>query len=157
ILDEQNDDHPADKAPYTDFTKILPTRNFIVAVFSSVAIMASTSACNHEARGADFACPVASTSALEKSAATALCGERKRRYQLQKQKLEEYVNAVLLTREAKKNGVSVDTLLDREVHSKIMSITDDEIEVFYRSNKSRLGMDLNSPREQIRKYLLIKK
>ena len=130
-----------------------------MAVLSSVAIVASTSACNHEARVvlADVDGQIVYASDLEKSAAKALSEERERLYQLQKQKLEEYVNAVLLTREAKKNGVSVDTLLDREVHSKIMSITDDEIEVFYRSNKSRLGMDLNSPREQIRKYLLIKK
>ena len=54
-------------------------------------------------------------------------------------------------------GVSVETLLDREVHSKIMSITDDEIEVFYRSNKSRLGMDLKEAREQIREFLRVKK
>jgi protein-disulfide isomerase len=142
-----------------NLTKILPTRNFILAVLSSVAVIASTSACNNEAQVilADVDGQVVYASDLERSAAKALSEQRERLYQLQKQKLEEYVNAVLLTREAKKNGVSVETLLDREVHSKIMSITDDEIEVFYRSNKSRLGMDLNAAREQIRKFLRIKK
>jgi len=83
-----------------------------VAVLSSVAIVASTCACNHEARVvlADVDGQVVYASDLEKSAAKALSEERERLYQLQKQKLEEYVNAVLLTREAKKNGVSVDTL-----------------------------------------------
>jgi hypothetical protein len=38
-----------------------------------------------------------------------------------------------------------------------MSITDDEIEVFYRSNKSRLGTDLKEAREQIREFLRVKK
>jgi thiol-disulfide isomerase/thioredoxin len=78
-------------------------------------------------------------------------------YHLQKQKLDEYIDAVLLTREAKKSAISVEALLDQEVHSKIMPITDDEIEVFYSSNKSRLGMDLKEAREQIREFLRVKK
>jgi hypothetical protein len=52
---------------------------------------------------------------LEKSAGKALSEQRERLYQLQKQKLEEYANAVLLTREAKKSGVPVEALLDRKV------------------------------------------
>jgi len=124
-----------------------------------VAVIVSTSACNKEARVivADVDGQIVYASDLEKSAGKALSEQRERLYQLQKQKLEEYVNAVLLTREAKKSGVPVETLLDREVHSKIMSTTDDEIEVFYRSNKSRLGMDLKKAREQIREFLRVKK
>ena len=135
---------------------MLQTRNLILAVLSSVAVIG---ACNKEARVivADVDGQIVYASDLEKSAGKALSAERERLYQLQKQKLEEYVNAVLLTREAKKSGVPVETLLDREVHSKIMSVTDDEIEVFYRSNKSRLGMDLIQAREQIREFLRVKK
>jgi hypothetical protein len=138
---------------------MLQTRNLILAVLSSVAVIVSTSACNKEARVivADVDGQSVYTSDLEKSAGKALSEQRERLYQLQKQKLEEYVNAVLLTREAKKSGVPVEALLDREVHSKIMSTTDDEIEVFYRSNKSRLGMDLKEAREQIREYLRFRK
>ncbi len=137
---------------------MLQTRNLILAVLSSV-VMVSTSACNKKARVivADVDGQIVYASDLEKSAAKALSEERERFYHLQKQKLEEYVNAVLLTREAKKSGVSVETVLDREVQSKIMPITDDEIEVFYRSNKSRLGMDLKESREQIREFLRVKK
>jgi protein-disulfide isomerase len=135
------------------------TRNLILAVLSSVAVIVSTSACNKEAPiiVADVDGQIVYASDLEKSAGKALSEQRERLYQLQKQKLEEYVNAVLLTREAKKSGISVETLLDREVQSKIMSITDDEIEVFYRSNKSLLGMDLKKAREQIRELLRVKK
>jgi protein-disulfide isomerase len=137
----------------------LQTRNLILAVLSSVAVIASTGGCNKEARVilADVDGQIVYASDLEKSAAKALSEQRERLYHLQKQKLEEYVDAVLLTREAKKSGVSVETLVDREVHSKIMPITDDEIEVFYRSHESRLGMDLKESREQIRQFLHIKK
>jgi len=130
-----------------------------LAVLSSAAIVTSTGGCNNEGRVmlADVDGQIVYASDLEKSAAKALSEERERFYHLQKQKLEEYVDAVLLTREAKKSGVSVETLLDREVQSKIMPITDDEIEVFYRSNKSRLGMNLKESREQIREFLRNKK
>jgi protein-disulfide isomerase len=138
---------------------MLQTRNLILAVLSSVAVIASTGGCKKEGRVilADVDGQIVYASDLEKSAAKALSEERERFYHLQKQKLEEYVNAVLLAREAKKRGVSAETLLDREVHSKIMPITDDEIEVFYSSNKSRLGMDLKVAREQIREFLRVKK
>lgn len=124
-----------------------------------MTVIASTSACNKDGRVilANVDGQLVYASDLEKSAAKALSEQRERLYHLQKQKLEEYVDAVLLTREAKKSGVSVGTLLDREVQSKIMPITDDEIEVFHSSNKSRLGMDLKESREQIREFLRNKK
>jgi protein-disulfide isomerase len=138
---------------------MLQPKNLILGVLSIVAAIVSTNACNKETRIvlADIDGQIVYASDLEKSAGKALSEQRDRLYQLQKQKLEEYVNAVLLTREAQKSGVSVETLLDREVHSKIMSTTDDEIEVFYRSNKSRLDMDLKEARQQIREYLRFKK
>ena len=106
---------------------------------------------------ADVDGQVVYASDLEKSAAKALSEQRERFYHLQKQKLEEYIDAVLLTREAKKSGVSVETLLDREVYSKIMPVTDDEVDVFHGSNRSRLSMDLKESREQIREFLRNKK
>jgi protein-disulfide isomerase len=137
----------------------LQTRNLILAVLSSAVVILSTGGCNKEARIilADVDGQIIYASDLEKSAAKALSQQRERFYHLQKQKLEEYVDAVLLTREAKKSGVSVETLWDRQVHSKIMPITNEEIEVFYSSNKARLGMDLKESREHIREFLRIKK
>jgi predicted DsbA family dithiol-disulfide isomerase len=137
----------------------LHTRNLILAVLSSAAVIVSTGGCNKQERVilANVDGQIVYASDFEKSAAKALSEQRERLYHLQKQKLEEYVNAVILTREAKKSGISVETLLDRQVHSKIMPIADDEIDVFYRSNQSRFGMDLKESREQIREFLRNKK
>ena len=146
--------------PMHNLTKTLRSKILIIlVVVSGMVIIAATGAFNKERRVivADVDGQVVYASDLEKSAAKALSEQRERLYHLQKQKLEEYVDAVLLTREAKKKGVSVATLLDQEVHSKIMPITDDEIEVFYSSNQSRLGMDLKEAREQIREFLRVKK
>jgi len=139
--------------------KPVRVKNIILAVLLTVTITASIAAYNKEGRAILAAVDgqLIYDSDLEKIAAKALSEERKRLYHLQKQKLEEYVDAVLLTRAAKKSGVPVATLLDREVYSKIMPITDDEIDVFYRSNRSRLGMDLRDGRDQIRDYLRFKK
>ena len=97
-----------------------------------MAVIGAVGAFNKEGRVivADVDGQVVYASDLEKSAAKTLSEKRERLYHLQKQKLEEYIDAVLLTREAKKNGVSVETLWDREVYSKIMPVTNDEIDVF---------------------------
>src|SRR5262245_30914546 len=135
------------------FKKTLQSKILIILVV--VAVIAATRAFNKEGRVivADVDGQVVYASDLEKSAAKALSEQRERFYHLQKQKLEEYIDAVLLTREAKKSGVSVETLWDREVYSKIMPVTDDEIDVFYASNRSRLAMDPKESREQIREFL----
>ena len=90
---------------------------------------------------------------LQKYAGRALSLQRENLYKLEKQKLEEYISAFLLTREAKKRGVSIEVLLDEEVNSKILPVGDDEIDVFYKSNKARINVDLDKVREQIRGYL----
>jgi protein-disulfide isomerase len=90
---------------------------------------------------------------LEKYAGRELSVQRENLYKLEKQKLDEYVSAFLLTQEAKKRGVSVETVLDQEVNSKILPVGDDEIEVFYKANKARIAVDLDKGREQIRGYL----
>src|SRR5215470_16629429 len=143
-----------------NLTKTLQSKIFIIlVVVSCVAVIAATGAFKREGREivADIDGKVVYASDLEKSAAKALSEQRERFYHLQKQKLEEYIDAVLLTGEAKKSGVSVETLLDQEVFSKIMPITDDEIDVFHGSNRSRLAMDLKESREQIREFLRNKK
>jgi protein-disulfide isomerase len=90
---------------------------------------------------------------LQKYAGRELSLQRENLYKLEKQKLEEYISAFLLTQEAKKRGVSIETVLDQEVNSKILPVADDEIEVFYKSNKARIAVDLDKAREQIRGYL----
>jgi protein-disulfide isomerase len=93
------------------------------------------------------------TSDLEKYAGREISLQRENLYKLEKQKLDEYISAFLLTQEAKKRGVSVEAVLDQEVNSKILPVGDDEIEVFYKSNKARIAVDLDKAREQIRGYL----
>jgi protein-disulfide isomerase len=90
---------------------------------------------------------------LQKYAGRELSLQRENLYKLEKQKLEEYISAFLLTQEAKKRGVSVEAVLDQEVNSKILPVGDDEIDVFYKSNKARIAVDLDKGREQIRGYL----
>ena len=90
---------------------------------------------------------------LEKYAGREISLQRENLYKLEKHKLDEYVSAFLLTQEAKKRGISVETILDQEVNSKILPVGDDEIEVFYKSNKTRIAVDLDKGREQIRGYL----
>ena len=105
-------------------TKTLQSRILIIlVVVSALAVIAATGAFTKKRQVivADVDGQVVYASDLEKSAAKALSEQRERLYHLQKQKLEEYIDAVLLTREAKKSGISVEALLDKEVHSKIMS------------------------------------
>jgi protein-disulfide isomerase len=90
---------------------------------------------------------------LQKFAGRELSVQRENLYKLEKQKLEEYISAFLLTQEAKKRGVSVEAVLNQEVNSKILPVGDDEIDVFYKSNKARIGVDLDKVREQIRGFL----
>src|SRR5262249_32888547 len=90
---------------------------------------------------------------LQKYAGRELSVQRENLYKLEKQKLDAYISAFLVTQEAKKRGVSVETVLDQEVNSKILPVGNDEIEVFYRSNKARIAVDLDKGREQIRGYL----
>ena len=90
---------------------------------------------------------------LQKYAGRELSVQRENLYKLEKQKLEEYISAFLLTQEAKKRGVSVEAVLDQEVNSKILPVDDDEIDVFYKSNKARIAVDLDKAREQIRSHL----
>jgi protein-disulfide isomerase len=90
---------------------------------------------------------------LQKFAGRELSVQRENLYKLEKQKLEEYISAFLLTQEAKKRGASVEAVLDQEVNSKILPVGDDEIDVFYKSNKARIAVDLDKVREQIRGYL----
>jgi len=93
------------------------------------------------------------SSDFEKTAGKALFDQRERLYRFEKQKLDEYIGAILLTREAQSRSISVATLLDQEVNSKVLQVGDDEVEAFYKSNKSRLPVELSKVREQIREYL----
>jgi protein-disulfide isomerase len=90
---------------------------------------------------------------LDRSAGKTLYGVREQLYRLERQKLDEYIGAMLLTREAKSRGVSASTLLEQEVNAKIAPITEAEIEDFYNRNKDRLRVGIDKVHDQIRDYL----
>ena len=90
---------------------------------------------------------------FEKSAGKELFRQREALYRLEQQKLDEYIGAMLLDAEARRRGISVATLLEQEITSKVLPVTDDDIESFYNANKARLPRDLTKVRDQIRDYL----
>lgn len=78
---------------------------------------------------------------------------REQVYQLERQKLNEYIGATLLSREAKIRGISVSTLMEQEVGAKIPAVSEEEIRTFYEVNKGRIGVDLEKVHDQIRDFL----
>ena len=74
-------------------------------------------------------------------------------YKLKQQKLDQLIVAQLLIEEAKREGVSVESLLRREVNDKIVTVSEEEIRTFYETNKARLRIDLDKVHDQIREYL----
>ncbi|MEX0804213.1 MAG: thioredoxin domain-containing protein [Candidatus Binatia bacterium] len=74
-------------------------------------------------------------------------------YDLQRQKLAELIDERLLSEEAKRRGVSVAGLVEQEVTNKILPVTDDDILAVYNANKTRIPVELDKVREQIRDVL----
>jgi protein-disulfide isomerase len=89
---------------------------------------------------------------LDRSGGKALSNARQQLYKVERQKLDDYIGATLLTREAQRRNISVSTLLEQEVNGKVPPITEDEIQRFYEGNKGRLP-ELDKVHDQIRDYL----
>ena len=96
---------------------------------------------------------IVSSADIDKSAGKELFNQRETLYKLEQKKVSEYIGALLLTKEAKRRGISLATLLDQEINSKIAAVTDSDIIAFYERNKERLRVDLETIGEQIRDYL----
>jgi protein-disulfide isomerase len=94
---------------------------------------------------------------IDRSGGKQLQNLRRQLYQLERQKLSEYIGATLLSREAKDQGVSVSTLLDQEVNTKVPAVSEEDIRAFYEMNKARIGVELDKVHDQIRDYLLEQK
>ncbi|HXK29813.1 MAG: hypothetical protein A3H27_18140 [Acidobacteria bacterium RIFCSPLOWO2_02_FULL_59_13] len=74
-------------------------------------------------------------------------------YNLKRQELDNLISQKLLAQEAAKRKISVTELLDQEVTSKVGLVTEQEIDAFYRINKSGLQGDEATVRQQIRAFL----
>jgi protein-disulfide isomerase len=90
---------------------------------------------------------------LDRSAGKVLSNAREQLHKLERAKLDEHIGATLLTREAKNRNISVSTLLEQEVSNKVAPVTEEEIQKFYTSNKTRLQVELDKVHDQIRDYL----
>ena len=90
---------------------------------------------------------------IDKSGGKQLQALRRQLYQLERQKLDEYIGAMLVTQEAKKRGVSVATLLEQEVNSTVKLPSEEEIRGLYEKNKERIPVEFENVRDQIRNYL----
>ena len=73
-------------------------------------------------------------------------------YDLKRQKLEAVIGERLLAREAAKQSLSVQALLDAEVAAKAGTVADEEVETFYQANKARLKGAEAEARERIRAH-----
>ena len=60
-------------------------------------------------------------------------------YEVKKEGLDALIDERVLTKEAKKRGVTVDQLLQAEVLDKVGTISDEEVAIFFEDNKARLG------------------
>jgi protein-disulfide isomerase len=90
---------------------------------------------------------------LEKTAGRELFRQREALYRLQQHKLEEYIGALLLTNEARRRMVSVATLLEEEVSSKVRTVSDEEVSAFYIRHKEYISGDPEKVKKEIAAHL----
>ena len=90
---------------------------------------------------------------VDKSGGKQLQALRQQLYQLERQKLDEHIGAMLVTYEAKKRGVSVATLLEQEVNSTVQPASEEEIRSLYEKNKERIPVEFKKVRDQMSNYL----
>lgn len=90
---------------------------------------------------------------LQNALAAQLAKLQEQKHQLMEAKLEELIAERLLTREAKRRGVTVEELLKAEVASKISEVTEAEVTSFITENKARLRGETAELRPKVRDYL----
>lgn len=70
-------------------------------------------------------------------------------YQTRKRALDAVVSDYLIEDQAKKEGMTTEELLRREVESKIGAITDAEVQQFYEARRAQINKPLDEVRKQI--------
>jgi protein-disulfide isomerase len=75
-------------------------------------------------------------------------------HQARRLALDELVGRALIDQEAKRLGLERTTLIDQEINSKVRSVTDADVESWYKANQARVqGAPLDDARSAIRAYL----
>ncbi|MGH9382045.1 MAG: thioredoxin domain-containing protein [Thermoanaerobaculia bacterium] len=94
---------------------------------------------------------------LEEHVAPQLMKVAQERQTALEQGLEALVRQRLLDKEAAERGVEVQELIQSEVHSKVESPTDTDVDAFYEENRARINQPKEQVVGQIREYLLQEK
>jgi protein-disulfide isomerase len=81
---------------------------------------------------------VISLADLEQLSATELASLEEQRYRLLERKLTQLIAERLMTKEAKRLGISLEALLNAEVTTKTPAVTADEVDAFIKQNRNRL-------------------
>lgn len=74
-------------------------------------------------------------------------------YQLQRQTVDGLINEQLMAQEANRRGITAADLFDADVVHKTESVSDGEVEAFYKANESHLPTQEANLRERIRLHL----
>jgi len=90
---------------------------------------------------------------LEKRAAGQLMRVRQQMYEVKKKALEDYIDEILLEEKAKSEGISTEEWLKKNLDSKIVEPTEEEIKKVMEQYRSRLAKDDDQARNQVVTYL----
>lgn len=74
-------------------------------------------------------------------------------YEARRKAAEEAVGTILLEREARRRGVTLEQLLDAEVYSKVGQISPQEVKDFYVANQARIRQPLERVGPEIERHL----
>jgi protein-disulfide isomerase len=136
---------------------VFTTSGFVVAAVALAACAPSSAA---QAGKPDPNAPAAvidgqtiTMGELEESLGTALSKLEQDLYNLKRERLDAIIGERLLLAEAAKRGVDREKLVQAEVTEKITQVTDQEVESFYETNKSRLPATTTDIKPQIRQFL----
>lgn len=138
----------------------MPDRMFrltlVVLTLAALVALALLFAADNPSKNAPLAevnGEVITAAELERAVGPSLAKLQEQIYSLKKEKLDSLIEEHLLKSEADKRGLTVETLLQQEVESKVEPISDQEVKVFYEANKGRIKGAEASYREPIRSYL----
>lgn len=75
-------------------------------------------------------------------------------YQIKKQSLDDLIEAKLIADAAKKEGLSTEKYLAKQISTKVTEPTEEEIKALYDSNKDKMGKSFDEVKTQIKDYLM---
>lgn len=112
------------------------------------------------AQGGPAADPVATVNGepitraeLEEGIAPEISKLEEQAYALRREQLDQLIAARLLAARARKEGITVEALVAREITDRVSPVSDDDVQRFIAANRARLPADPSAVEPQIREYL----